>query len=144
MVALAKDKETYPGLTFKALIHRLVAKDGLTTIGQITAKIKQNFPRKANDKLPKRVASLLRALNKGRLKFEVVEVTHVAPPEEPITIKGVEYTPPKPKKVKAVKLEKGEEPAPKRKTKSAAKVKTKTKIKAKSTKSVVEDEPVEV
>lgn len=151
MVALAKDKQTYPGLTFKALIYRLIAKDKLTTITQISAVLKKNFPRsvegKAVAKLPKRIASLLRKLHRGKLVVEEVERKNCPPPTEPITIKGVEYVPPKPKVKREPKATKTEKPA-KAKTKAQLKEEIKaltTKIKKKpaAKKKAKEDDGVE-
>lgn len=97
MVAVAK-KEPYVGFTLKAILASMVLEGA--TLKQIETVAKENFPRKFSTKiqlakLPKSLGKLLRALHRGKLRFDKIETVHVPPPTTAISIKGVEFTPPK-------------------------------------------------
>ncbi len=125
MPAVAKN-EPFVGFTLKAIIVTMILESA--TLLAIQKACEKNFPRKfgkpaQNKKLSKIVARYLRALHRGKLKFDKIETIHCPPPKELIKIKDVEFNPPKsylPKKEKPVKA-KAEKPAAKKTTKVKSK-----------------------
>lgn len=137
MVAVAKI-EPYVGFTLKALIGTLIL-EGASLVA-IQKAAEKSFPRKfgkpaQNKKLPKIVSKMLRALHRGKLRFDKIETVHVPPPKELITVKGAEFKPPK------AYLAKKEKPS---KAKPAKETKSKSKTKAVKRVSVDDDGVTEV
>lgn len=144
MVAVAKN-DPFKGFTLKAVLASMILEG--STLKQIETAVVANFPRRFSKaasvkKIPKTLVKILRTLHRGKLKYDKVETTHVAPPTEAIKIKGVEFEPPASFLKSKAKKEKVAKKAEKSKTKNDPKSKKLKKNASKKTSS--DDEDVEV
>lgn len=142
MAAVARS-EAHKGLSYKALLHKLLTSDPRPPFSEIVATLKKEFPRRANKDHKNEAVKLLKKLFRGRLKLQTLIETIVPIPDQPIEIKGIGKFEPKVKKIKKVKEVEPEteevaeeEVEPPKKEKSAKKIEKK-----KAKREVVSEEP---
>lgn len=138
MPALAKDTETFPGFTLKAMLATLIL-DG-ESLASIQKTAKKNFPRKAPEAIEKMVYRLTKRINRKGLKAQILTDKLFEKPEEPITVKGLDVS----KFAKAPKAKKEGKAKSKKSDPVDRIAEAKAKAKGKGKGKVVQDDDADV